>query len=244
MKKLMLASAALASLSIPALAADLAVKAPRRPVVAPAFTWTSCFLGAQAGGGWARKDITDPIELVEGAPAATGVTTARVRPSGAIVGGQFGCDYQVAPNWVFGVEGEASGSTMKGDTAVGLPTLGGTALVTARTDFLASVTGRLGYAADHWLYYVRGGAAWAGDKYTVTGNGFGFEGLDTRSGWIVGAGIEWAFATNWSARLEYDYYGFGTHSVVMDPDSLATLNVKQDVQTVKLGVNFHVWGGP
>jgi hypothetical protein len=54
-------------------------------------------------------------------------------------------------------------------------------------------------------YANGGGAAWAGDKYTVVGNGFGFEGLDTRPGWTVGAGVEWAFSCNWSARLEYDY---------------------------------------
>ena len=197
MKKLMLVSAALASLSIPARAADLAVKAP----VPPPFAWTSCFLGAHAGGGWARKDITDPVALVEEnafSTPATVVTTAQVSPSGAVIGGQFGCDYQFAPNWVAGVEGSASGATMKGSTTVDLVDVGDTARVTARTDFLGSVTGRLGYAVDRWLYYVRGGVAWAGDKYTVVGNGFGFEGLDTRGGWTVGAGIEWAFSRSWS----------------------------------------------
>jgi len=171
MKKLMLVSAALASLSIPARAADLAAKAP----VLPPFTWTSCFLGAHAGGGWARKDITDPVALVEEnafATPATLVTTAQVRPSGAVIGGQFGCDYQFASNWVAGVEGSVSGATMKGGTTVDLVDVGDTGRVTARTDFLGSVTGRLGYAVDRWLYYVRGGAAWAGDKYSVVGNGF------------------------------------------------------------------------
>jgi outer membrane immunogenic protein len=251
MKKLLLVSAAVSSLGVAsaAVAADLPVKAPR--MAPPPFTWTSCFLGAHAGGGWARKDITDPVQLVEVnafavAPAA--VTTAQVSPSGAVIGGQFGCDYQFAPNWVVGAEGSASGATMKGDTSVNLPDVGGTALVTARTDFLGSVTGRLGYAVDRWMYYVRGGAAWAGDKYTVTGTGFGFEGLDWRGGWTVGAGIEWAFATSWSARLEYDYYGLGTRTVsmtdVLNGFGPAPIDVKQSVQTVKLGINFHVWGGP
>jgi outer membrane immunogenic protein len=254
MKKLLLAGAALGSLSIPALAADMPVKA--RPVPVPVFTWTSCFLGMHAGGGWAQKDVTDPVELVQDtlsqAAITTGVTTVRVNPSGAVIGGQFGCDYQFAPNWVVGVEGSASGATMKSDTTVGLHDTDGTALVTARTDFLGSVTGRFGYAVDRWLYYVRGGVAWAGDKYTVTGNnvtfgGFDFGGLDWRPGWTVGAGIEWAFAGNWSARLEYDYHGLGTRTILMS-DSISgftgPLDVKQNVQTVKLGINFHVWGGP
>jgi outer membrane immunogenic protein len=243
MKKLMLVSAAVVSLSVPALAADLAVKARPVPVVPP-FTWTSCFLGGHVGGGWAQKDITDPVELVQDAAGATttGVTTVRLNPSGAVIGGQFGCDYQFAPNWVVGVEGAASGSTMKARTTVGLPALQDTAEVTARTDFLGSVTARFGYAVDRWLLYVRGGAAWAGDKFTVIGAGSDFEAIDWRAGWTAGAGIEYAFAKNWSAYLAYDYYGLGTRSVVMDPDSLARLDVKQNVQTVKLGVNFHVWG--
>lgn len=244
MRKLMLLSVALASLSIPALAADLAVKAP----VLPPFTWSSCFLGAHAGGGWARQDVTDPAGLVEVnafGTTASGVTTAQVNPSGAVVGGQFGCDYQFAPSWVAGVEGSASGAAMNGSTTVDLPDVGGAALVTARTDFLASVTGRLGYAVDRWLYYVKGGAAWAGGKYDVVGSGFGFEGLDTRDGWTVGAGIEWAFSRNWSARIEYDYYGLGTRTIQMT-DSIngfgpAPVDVKESVQTVKLGVNFHLW---
>jgi len=245
MKKLVLVSGAVVWLSVPVLAADVPVKA--RPAPVPVFTWTSCFLGAHVGGGWARKDVTDPVALVEDALGLTPtpvVTTAHVSPSGAVIGGQFGCDYQFAPNWVVGVEGSAAGATMKGDTTVFLSD-GTAALVTARTDFLGSVTGRLGYAVDRWMYYVRGGAAWAGDKYTVTGIGFGFEGLDWRPGWTVGAGIEWAFARSWSARLEYDYYGLGTRTILMS-DVLngfsGPLDVKQNVQTVKLGVNFHVWG--
>ena len=114
MKKLLI-SAAVSSLSIAgsALAADMPVKAPKAPAPAPAFTWSSCYLGAHAGGGWARKDITDPVELVQnsfaGAPVTAGVTTAHISPSGAVIGGQFGCDYQFASNWVGGVEGAASG---------------------------------------------------------------------------------------------------------------------------------------
>jgi outer membrane immunogenic protein len=246
MKKLMLVSAAIVSLSVPALAADLPVKAPRMPVVVP-FTWTSCFLGGHVGGGWAQKDITDPVELVQDAAgvATTGVTTVHLNPSGVVVGGQFGCDYQFAPSWVFGVEGAASGSPMKARTTVGLPALLDTAEVTARTDFLGSVTARFGYAVDRWLLYVRGGAAWAGDKFTVIGAGSDFEGFDWRSGWTVGAGIEYAFAKNWSARLEYDYYGLGTRSVLLNDNingGSGNLDVKQNAQTVKLGVNFHVWG--
>jgi opacity protein-like surface antigen len=108
MKKLLLASAAAVSLGIsgPAPAADLPLGyvAP-----APIFNWTSCFLGAHIGGGWAHKDFTDPVALVQNSILGTvtaGVTTVAVSSSGLIVGGQRGCDYQFGFSpWVLGVEG-------------------------------------------------------------------------------------------------------------------------------------------
>ena len=257
MKKLLL-SAAVSSLSIAgsALAADMPVKASKAPVPVPAFTWTSCYLGAHAGGGWSQKDVTNPVQVVQdsfsGAPVTTGVTTAHLSPSGAVIGGQIGCDYQFASNWIVGIEGAASGATIKGSTRIALPLgfPGDSALVTARTDFIPSVTARLGYAVDRWLLYAKGGAAWAGDKYSITGSftgtPFDFEGLDTRTGWTAGGGVEWAFSGNWSGRLEYDYYQFGHGNVLMSdsPNVLSGLvDVRQSVQAVKFGLNFRMWGG-
>ena len=256
MKKLLIVGAATFWLGMPtlSLAADMPMlnKAPMLP---PVFSWTGCYLGAQAGGGWAHKDVTDPVQLVQDSlsgvgPVTTGVTTVSVNPTGAVVGGQFGCDYQFAPSWVVGIEGAAAGSTMKDSTTVALPFSGDTALVSARTDFIASATARLGYAADRWLFYVKGGAAFAGDKYDVTGTftgiPFGFEGLDQRPGWVVGGGLDWAFYHHWSLVLEYDYYQFGHHSVLMSDAVNAVsgpVDFKQSVQIAKLGLNFHMWNG-
>ena len=65
-----------------------------------------------------------------------------------------------------------------------------------------------------------------------------------RTGWTAGAGVEWAFADDWSARLEYDYYGFGTHTATHERHNQRSgpLSFKTNMQMVKLGVNFHVWG--
>jgi outer membrane immunogenic protein len=233
----------------PAIAADLPVSAPW---TAP-FSWTSCYFGGHLGGGWASKDMTDPVLLVQDtliAPGTTtGVTTVGVNPSGILVGGQLGCDYQFAPHWVIGIEGSASGSTMRGDTIVALPASpGDQALVHAGTDMIPSITARFGYAFDRVLLYAKGGVAWAGDRYSVTGGlagtPFDFEGLDFRPGWTVGGGLDWAFGGHWSANLEYDYYSFGTGSPLMI-DSVSGLtgsvNVKQSVQVIKAGLNFHMW---
>jgi outer membrane immunogenic protein len=256
MKKILLVGAATCWLGIPgpSLAADMPINVTKAPVLPPVFSWTGCYLGGHVGGGWASKNVTDPVQLVQdslsGAPVTTGVTTVSVSPTGVVVGGQFGCDYQFAPNWVAGIEFAASGSTMKGSTSVALPlgVPGEAALVTARTDFLGSGTVRLGYAADRWLLYVKGGAAWAGDKYSIigtfTGIPFDFEGLDQRLGWVVGGGVDWAFSGHWSVTLEYDYYQFGHHSVLMsDAVNVVSgpVDFKQGVQIAKVGLNFHMW---
>jgi opacity protein-like surface antigen len=254
MRNLLLAGAASVVLIVggPALAADMPLKVPR---AVPFFTWTGCYAGVHGGGGWARKDITDPVQLVQDSildsADTTGVTTARLSPSGYLIGAQFGCDYQRAGSqWVFGFEGSFSGGSLKGDKSLGLPLgdPGDLAHVSARLDFISSGTARLGWASDRWLLYVKGGIAGASDKYKVVGtfqaNPFDFEGEDIRIGWTVGGGVEWALFDNWSAKLEYDFYDFGTRSVQLTDNSSGLsgpVQVKQSVQAVKLGLNFHIW---
>ena len=260
MNRLALLGASLALLSsTAAVAADLPVKA----TFVERFSWTGCYLGMHAGGAWASDDASDPVLLVQdnvnlGGPGFTTFTpnTFRVNQRGAVVGGQIGCDYQFPSNVVLGVEGAASGSTLKGTRLIGLPdSPPDTALLTAKTDFIPTLTARIGFAADHWLFYAKGGAAWADTAYSITGTftgaggivpgiPFDFEGLAMRTGWTIGAGVEWAFAPDWSARLEYDYYDFGTHTATMNDvnNGPGPVSIKTTMQMVKLGVNFHVWG--
>ncbi len=247
----------------PAIAADLPVAMPVKATFAQRFTWTSCYIGMHGGGSWMNNDVTDPVLLVQdnvnlGGTGFTtvGPTTVGVKESGGVVGGQLGCDYQFPSNIVLGVEGSASGSTMKGTTLFALPdSPPDTALLTVKTDFIPALTGRVGYAADNFLFYAKGGVAWASSKYSLTGTfgaagtivpgiPFDFEGLSFRTGWTAGAGVEWAFAQDWSARLEYDYYDFGTFTATMNDvaNGPGPLSFKTTMQTVKLGVNFHVRG--
>jgi outer membrane immunogenic protein len=66
MKKLLLVGAATCWLGMPglALAADMPI-ATKAPMLPPIFSWTGCYLGAHVGGGWARKDVIDPVQLVQ-----------------------------------------------------------------------------------------------------------------------------------------------------------------------------------
>jgi outer membrane immunogenic protein len=256
MKRLLFATAAafIVTVAGAASAADLPLKSPA-PVV-PVFSWTGCYLGGHIGGGRGTKDMTDPVQLVQdtlsGAPVTAGITTVRTTPTGAVIGGEIGCDYQFAGNVVIGIEGTASGTTMRGSAFVGLPASPpDLALVQSTNDFLASVTGRIGYAFDTVLIYGRGGFAVAGDKYDVSGgdflgNGpFHFQGADNRLGWIVGGGVDWAFTRHWSMNVEYDFYHFGNGGILMTDQfsgDTGLVNVKQTVQVIKVGFNFHING--
>ena len=263
MNKLSLLGAAGLALTAvaPALAADFPMEMPAKATFQQRFTWSGCYMGAHAGGIWAQTNATDPVLLVQDNPAfglagnTEGTTTANVHQSGAVIGGQIGCDYQFSPNFVVGIEGGASGSTLKGSTVVPFQAVapGETALVKVTTDFIPTLTGRVGYAVDNLLLYAKGGAAWAYNKYGVIGTfqgmAFDAEGLSIKTGWTAGAGVEWAFAEDWSARLEYDYYDFGSQTVTMshtDPAGVTSfsgpMSYKQTAQTVKLGVNFRVPG--
>ena len=247
MKATLLGGAAVTLLSVSAFAADLAVPPPDVP---PPFSWTSCYGGGQVGGGWGQKDLNDSAGVLS---PITGFSSANLSIGGYVLGGQFGCDYQFAPNWVAGIEGAAAGGNISGNMSVAQPLgiFGDSANFKETTDLLTSVTGRVGYAWDRWLWYAKGGAAWASDRYSAIGTFGGvpydLEGSENRIGWTAGVGIEWAIWNDWSVRLEYDYYGFGSRSVTLIDATTGNIgpeNINQTIQTVKLGLNFHVVTGP
>jgi outer membrane immunogenic protein len=250
MKTTLLGGAAASLLTISAFAADLGIAPAPPQVVVPPFTWTSCYAGVHAGGGWGEKNLTDTVGILSGTPG--GFSSANVDVTGYMLGGQVGCDYQFAPTWVVGIEGSASGGSISATTNI--PTTfavpgDDTASFKSTTDFVASVTGRLGFAWDRWMFFGKGGVALVGDRYHVADSlqTFAFDGTENRLGWTAGAGIEWAFSPDWSVKLEYDYYGFGQKSVLLIDSisgTMAPVNIQQKIQTVMLGVNFHARSGP
>ena len=254
MKATVLGGAAASLLTISAFAADLGIPPAQPQVVIPPFTWTSCYAGVQAGGGWGKKNLTDTVGVLSSVPG--GFSAANLDVNGYMVGGQFGCDYQFAPTWVVGIEGAATGGNIsKTTTFATTVTVPGddTASFRSTTDFLASITGRIGYAFDRWLVYGKGGVALVGDRYhsdDVDGNFF-FDATENRIGWTAGAGVEWAFTPEWSVKLEYNYYGFATKSVnffdttsAVSAGVVAPVNINQNIQVLLLGVNFHARSGP
>jgi outer membrane immunogenic protein len=267
MKRLLLASSAIAFVGS-ASAADLPARLPVKAPVAAAYSWTGCYVGGHVGVGWNRTNFSDPGIGIFGFPATTlgpvpGTSIGVNGGPGVVGGAQAGCDYQFANNWVIGIAGDFSGADLHGVTndPFFAGKNGGPATLNSRTESLATVTGRLGYAWDRVLIYGKGGAAFARDRYSLNNfvsvggdfcnNGVAFVACNTtattdRFGWTAGVGIEWGFAPNWSALVEYNHYGFDSKRVSFDhagPPGVFPLDVRQDIDVVKVGINYR-FGSP
>jgi len=251
MKKLSLSTIALAAMvAAPAMAADMAVKAPmyKAPPPIVVFNWTGCYFGANGGGLWVHKDyaLTGVGVNPFGGVAFPAIGFGGHDANSGLGGVQVGCNYQVpGTGWVWGIQGDYDWTDAKGSH---LDPFGGATTLASRTKSLASVTGRVGYAWDRFLGYVKGGGAWERDDYSwyLTGvPAFAFTGSETRGGWTVGIGGEYAF-TNWlTGFVEYDYYDFGTRTVSFAFNPVfVNFDVRERKSVVKAGLNILFGAGP
>jgi len=220
MKRVILACIGVVALGGAAAAADLP-RAPspapyyKAPVYAPAYNWSGFYIGINGGGGWGRSDWT---------------TTGSFDTSGGLVGGTIGYNYQINQA-VLGVEGDIDWADINGSTAaVGCPT---TSCKTSDS-WLSTIRGRLGYAADRFMPYVTGGAAF-GD---IKASGPGLTGADnTNAGWTLGGGIEFAIAGHWTAKAEYLYVDLGHFNCGISCGA-ATQNVSWRSNIGRVGINY------
>jgi outer membrane immunogenic protein len=233
-KTTLLSAAAVIALAAPAAAADLQprpyTKAPvMAPVQAPIFNWTGFYVGGHIGGAFAGDNNIEDN-------------------GGRFFGGvQGGADYQFANNWVLGIEAQYSWMASNNGGGVIFPVTGTTAFQDTRG--LGSVTGRLGYAFGPTLLYAKGGYAWRNsnlDLLTAGGLPAAYTTSGSRNdGYTVGAGLEYMFAPNWSAKLEYQYYKFGDTTFTGGPADVIGTSFRNDEHTVKAGLNYRFgWGGP
>src|SRR5437588_5987646 len=202
MKKFLLATVALAAFAAPAFGADLGARSyynKAAPVyAAPLYNWTGFYIGGHIGGAFAGSNNFNGMVLSD--------------YSARFLGGlQAGADYQFAPNWVVGAEGQYSWLGKNNLTAV-FPNgfvYGGNQRA------IASITARVGYTWGPGMVYVKGGYAYSDNSESLSFAGIpvGFATTgDHRNGYTVGAGLEYMFAPSWSAKVEYDYYNFGNAS--------------------------------
>jgi len=219
-------------------------KAPA--MIATISDWSGFYLGINAGGGSSHKCWTNTNSLV--AATVPNASEGCHYATGGLAGGQIGYRLQSAA-WILGLEAQGDWSNLKGsNTSTFVPG----ATNQTRVNALGLFTGQVGYAWNNVLWYLKGGAAVANDKYTgiATATGVAFDQASgTRWGGVIGTGIELSFAQNWSVGADYSHLFMADRSLTLTtttapagvPSRIDTIRQDVDIGTVR--VNYR-WGGP
>ena len=213
-------------------------------MIAAVYDWSGFYIGANGGWGSSHK-CWDFVDAAGAFIASDGCHDA----TGGVAGGQIGYRWQ-AGTWVFGIEGQGNWADLRGSNV----SLADTSLTTeSRIDAFGLITGQVGYAANNVLFYVKGGAAVTSDRFrvrdTLSGAVIATTADDTRWGGVVGVGLEFGFAPNWTAGIEYDHLFMQdrTHTFTnVDATTFGNERIRQDVDLVTVRVNYKFggYGGP
>jgi outer membrane immunogenic protein len=244
MKKLFVFAAVALSMATPALAADMAVKAPPPAPLPAIYNWSGFYIGAN--GGWGDSRNCWDFVRAAGTVFGEGCNDR----SGAVAGGQIGYRWQ-ANQFVFGLEAQGDWADLS-RTRVSL--LNPALSTQVKTDAIGLFTGQIGWAWNAALLYVKGGAAVTGNRFNVLDTATGaalVTASATRWGGTVGVGFEYGFAPNWSVGVEYDHLWMGNANnsfTTTDARLTGFINdrISQDVDMVTLRINyrFGAWGAP
>ena len=242
---------AASALATAASAADLPVPAAPAPVYRPViYDWTGIYGGINVGGGVLNDVVTNNTTTA----LLNAGTQTKLSPFSVVGGAQAGFNIEFAP-FVIGAEGTFTWSDISGTqvTPSLQPTISENSVSTPQ--WYATATAKAGFAANDFLFYAKGGAAWMSVNYTQaastgSGNVSSQTIIDTRSGYTVGGGIEYGITENLSGRVEYDYLNFGTKNYTFGNlnTSLASfalpVTIKSSTQLVSAGINYRFnWGG-
>ena len=264
--KLFAAALAATTIAGSALAADLPSR--KAPPVAyapiPVMTWAGLYVGLNAGYTFGSNrtvnffDFDGPGAAGNGfaAAAAAGVLPVTLAPKrdGFIGGGQIGYNWQFG-SFVTGIEADIQGTSAKGTSSA---VLGGfLSTIDTKTDYLGTVRARLGFAVSpSFLLYATGGLAYGNTKlsYGVFDPGFAAYNTvsQTKVGYTVGGGVEYALSQNWSLKGEYLYYDLGRQSATIlatngaGAFTTSTASQRNAGHIVRAGVNyrFNFGGAP
>lgn len=244
MKRMLIAAALVVGASA-AQAADMAPVYKKAPPVA-VWSWTGSYIGGYVGGAWSDPSASVPVNAA-GVPLFVGAGASYNLGASFIGGYTGGYNWQFAPNWLIGYEGETGYIHLRGSgTYPGAPT------VTSLTDMgnIYSVwAARFGYVMDKSLFYVKGGAVLAQfqtDIFNPTGSLL-LEQKKYKLSYAVGGGWEYAFDPKWSIKAEYLYLGYDNESISMTGRSVAlrvgtvqefATTTLQGVHTAKVGLNY------
>jgi high affinity Mn2+ porin len=245
-------TAAFLAAAAPAMAAEvpMPVNAPWQLPVGQPYNWTGLYLGAHLGYAWgnsnwsAPPDLSGSLDLFQSPDIFTG--------SGSYFGGlQIGYDYMLPNRVVLGVQLDTSfpgfpnldGISIGGISIFSAPTIG-PASYSETVLHSGTLRGRVGCASADWLAYATAGFAWTYDQLTLTklADGTTDSPFLWRLGWAAGLGVEFTFARNWTASLEYLFSRYGNSSV-MFPNAGLQLTSDFSLQQVRAGLNYRFGSG-
>jgi outer membrane immunogenic protein len=225
-RTLLLAATALVAISSHAWAADAIVDAPMP--VGDAATWTGLYFGGFAGGSFGDTDFS------AGPSGGPSFIDASVSSSGFTGGAQIGYDWQI-DNFVIGAVADIAFSDYKAKISASAP--GIDAEAEAKLQYLGTVRARLGYAWDRALIYGHGGFAYGKSEQTISFNGTEvYSDSQNRTGWTVGAGIEYKLTDHVSFGTEYAYVDLGNKTIYDDGGTFADQDLK--FHTIKALINY------
>jgi outer membrane immunogenic protein len=210
------------------------------PILPAPFSWTGLYLGGNIGGGWNQGSWADSV---------FGINWGNPNNPVLIGGGQVGGNFQIQ-QFVIGLEADFDwAANHRINNAITFTPAGGaptTVQLVGNNKWISTVAARAGYAFDTVLVYAKGGGGWVGSNSFTLINGataVNFSNGRTNTGWLAGGGVEWAFAHNWTVRLEYDYLGLSNRSFVVPAgfpvlagDTFTTKN--PSVQMATVGINY------
>jgi len=233
----------------PVFAADTSRRliAKAAPVSLPsAVNWTGVYLGLNGGFTFGASDWTDSV---------TGTSSDNFSTLGFVFGGTVGANFQ-AGSWVFGAEADGDWANSSG---FGTFTTTSTSSLCAggcltKNSWLATVRGRAGYAFDRFLAYGTVGAAFGNIQANFSNNPVT---TSTKTGWAIGAGVEYALGFNWSAKAEYLFVDLGSGSCTTDcalqnpgglgpnplgPPTIPGVIVQFNESIIRAGLNYKFGG--
>ncbi len=214
-------------------------RAPAAYIPAPVFSWTGFYIGGNLGFGWNQGGVNDTLfGLNYGNPSGNGVF---------IGGGQIGANYQIS-SFIIGAEANFDWAANNSNSFPGVATPLGTIRVSSNDRWITTLAARFGWAIDHLLIYGKAGGAWVGaGNFAITNVGTGasvaISSNNNNSGWLVGAGAEYAITNHWTTKLEYDYIGVSNASYTVPAgapflagDTFSSSG--RSIQMLTAGVNY------
>jgi outer membrane immunogenic protein len=266
MMKNFLAGFALAALVAagPAIAADNLAPTYKAAPAARSFNWSGFYFGGTVGGGMASLPVTDMDNLVGGFEGVAALNGPALKSAGWVGGVHAGYNWQFAPSFLFGLDGDFDWSNFKASdtTCFGFcgPNGSDHIVASSRLDHFGSFRARFGLTYDRTMIYVTGGPAYGHIKASLADlecsgcrnpGSPRFSASDSSNHWgvAVGAGVEYALTENWILRGEYMHLDFSAKNFLwasgtqqIDPGSTgfrASSTATADI--ARVGVSYKLW---